>query len=296
MKCLGTFLLLTQLCRQHAVKLIGRSTSGEFPGPNVGAPCNEELVTVADVKYCLPRGSEKPAVRMLRGGAQWEPGTHSYIADYLNEKKTKGDILTMGLFLGDFLPHMSQLVGADHRVWGFEPNPVNFALARGTIYENGLKNAFISNIGAGDVDSSLEFCLEKHGVPCGGQCGFGNMYDCTKKMNVPVKKLDDVIPADRHVAVIHLDVEGFEKHVILGARRIIHDNRPLIVAENGRRPEIVDLMKSMGYTLGDSLEANSFFYPSAGTVTHESVSSTIQRNVDEIVARVGAVFLDARKW
>lgn len=296
MKCFGTFLVLTQLCRQHAVKLIGRSTSGDLSSPDLGAPCNEEVATVGDVKYCLPRGSRKPAVQMLRSGAQWEPGTHSYIADYLRETNRKGDIVTMGLFLGDFLPHMSKLAGPDHRVWGFEPNPVNFALAKGTIFENGLKNAFVSNIGGGDADGSLEFCLEKNNVPCGGQCGFQNMYGCTKKMDVPVKKLDDVIPAGRSVSVIHLDVEGYEKYVMLGARRIINENRPLVIAENGRRQEIVDLMASMGYTLGDTLEANSFFYPSADTVTHETMTSMIRRNVDDIVTRVGMVFLDSQKW
>jgi len=49
--------------------------------------------------------------------------------------------------------------------------------------------------------------------------------------NIPVKKLDDIIPEDEDVTLIKLDVEGYEKNVIIGSEKIIKRCKPIIIAE-----------------------------------------------------------------
>jgi hypothetical protein len=40
-----------------------------------------------------------------------------------------------------------------------------------------------------------------------------------------------VIPKDEKISIIQLDVEWFETHVLMGAKRIIQDNLPDLVLE-----------------------------------------------------------------
>jgi len=231
-----------------------------------GSPCKDELVTVHDVRYCVPLGVSTHVTRTLRSGKVWEQATHAAIEDYINNVSQHGDAVTMGLFVGDFLPHLSKLVGNDYRVWGLEPNPYNYALARGTVWENGLKNIWIANAGCGEDSGTgpLSFCLERYGRPCGGLCGFRqSMKECTKKALVRVVALDDIIPVERRVILIHLDVEGFELNVLRGAKRIIKAWKPFIIVESGwqgwrAKPEI-DFMRQIGYHESKRMDENIGF-------------------------------------
>jgi FkbM family methyltransferase len=77
-------------------------------------------------------------------------------------------------------------------------------------------------------------------------------------------------PVDR-IAAIKIDVEGHERAVLDGAKATIVRDRPLLVAEGGSSPAIVEFMTQNGYTMvqrnNDQLEplnahalvANEFF-------------------------------------
>lgn len=54
-------------------------------------------------------------------------------------------------------------------------------------------------------------------------------------IRVPVATVDEVIPAGQRIAFMKIDVEGGEYHAIKGAVRTIHQWRPVIVFEAGRR-------------------------------------------------------------
>jgi hypothetical protein len=70
-------------------------------------------------------------------------------------------------------------------------------------------------------------------------------------------RIDDVVPADRYVSMIKIDVEGHEYRAIIGARRTIETSQPAIISEfgpgalianSGRTPgEYLRLLRSMGY-------------------------------------------------
>lgn len=49
--------------------------------------------------------------------------------------------------------------------------------------------------------------------------------------DIPVTKLDDVIPENENVTLIKLDIEGYEKNAIIGSEKIITKCKPLIIAE-----------------------------------------------------------------
>lgn len=49
---------------------------------------------------------------------------------------------------------------------------------------------------------------------------------------VEVVTVDEVIPAERRISIIHLDVEGFEKPALAGALKSIRRCKPILILES----------------------------------------------------------------
>ncbi len=54
-----------------------------------------------------------------------------------------------------------------------------------------------------------------------------------EKINVEIRKLDDLIPAGTKTNLIKIDVEGAEYSVLKGAVRILQENKPMVIFEFG---------------------------------------------------------------
>jgi hypothetical protein len=68
---------------------------------------------------------------------------------------------------------------------------------------------------------------------------------------VKVRRLDDVLPSGA-VHFIKIDVEGMEREVIEGGRRLIEREKPILYVENDRAEKsvaLVSLIQDCGYRL-----------------------------------------------
>jgi len=76
----------------------------------------------------------------------------------------------------------------------------------------------------------------------------------TETLEVPVVALDSDLPAGCAPALIKIDVEGNEAHVIEGARQTIAEHRPVVMFEHGF-PEwsgsLFDLLSDLGMAVFD---------------------------------------------
>jgi len=91
-----------------------------------------------------------------------------------------------------------------------------------------------------------------------------------QEIEIEVTTLDQALPADFRPALVKVDVEGGELEVLLGARRVLGEHRPILALEHqyGRRsdPErtlrIHDVVTELGYELrtidGTPLERQRF--------------------------------------
>lgn len=197
--------------------------------------------------YCVPlASSERPsAQRVLRGGV-WEPETLALVAAECGT----GDIVHAGTYFGDFLPAYSRALAGEARAWAFEPNPENHRCAEITILLNRLENVALTNAGLGETSSVGRLkVLDSEGVALGGGSRLvADGADVSTTRDVTIVRIDDVVPGDRDVAVVQLDVEGFEDEALLGARETLTRCKPLLILERAPRQEhLVEFLSSLGY-------------------------------------------------
>lgn len=208
-------------------------------------------------KYSVPENLEhRPAVRLVTAGDVYEPKTIRFMAENAGD----GDIIHAGTFFGDFLPGLAQGMADGKKVWAFEPNPNSFENATKTVKLNKIKNVDVQNYALSSSTGTLLFrTFDENGKPMGGHA------HCVPEMAEGVEevasiRLDDVVPMDRKVSILQLDVEGHERAALLGARGIIDKWKPILVLEEFKRPRWIRRhFGHHGYRLVGRLHGNRVF-------------------------------------
>lgn len=237
---------------------------------NGGSPCQYQVVSVDDGleegKYCwcASCATRSPpynsTLSALLEGYMLERSTAAAMKEYLVEAEP-GDAVTGGLFIGDYLPSISKIIGESHRVNGFEPYPEFMEAAHGTIFESGLVNIYTSMTGLGNASGTSTIS------------GYGDAH----AKDVAIIALDDVLPTNRRISLIHLDVEGYELAALQGAKLTLQRWHPLVVYEAEVDELDVDpvalFLAQQGYVWmrdvlaspidGTYLRKNRFFRPQA---------------------------------
>jgi FkbM family methyltransferase len=210
--------------------------------------------------YSIPRDCiDRPAVRKVIDGEVWEPETIDFIVSAVGD----GDIVHAGAFFGDMLPALSAAVRNDAIVWAFEPSAASFAHAQKTIELNGLKNVRLAHAALGEKNEQrLLVTSSPDGVVLGGsshvQRGAADWFGTTE--TIQVVAIDSVIPPQRSVAVIHLDVERYEMEAVTGGMETIRRCRPVLVLETAP-PLLRRTLSQMKYVLAAKKDQNKIFRP-----------------------------------
>lgn len=191
-------------------------------------------------------------------GGIWEPDTIEFMVNHSGN----GDIVHAGTYFGDFIPALSRACVNGATLWAFEPNPENYRCARITVEINNLKNVEIKNAGLGAQTGSFFMkAFDESGRALGGGSHLvieANKNSREKLIEVDIIKLDDVLPSGREVAIIQLDVEGFEQAALIGAMETIKRYKPILILEN--LPEhgwLSENILSRGYQVTGKLHGNT---------------------------------------
>src|SRR5262249_6027347 len=135
-------------------------------------------------------------------------------------------VIDIGANIGLVTLLMAKLTGRDGRVYAFEPNPLLGKSLRVTLSRNKIANVEFYPFALGDAPRRMTL----H-VPSDNNGSGSLVHDRGSSLEflVEVRRLDDVLEGSRNIAVIKLDVEGFEYEVMRGAEKIISQTRPRAV-------------------------------------------------------------------
>jgi len=183
--------------------------------------------------FCVPLSSRhRTAAQKILAGDVYEPKTIEFLTSHSNG----GDLVHAGAYFGDFLPALSRSIAPDAKVWAFEPNHENYRCAMITTYINDLKNVELANAALGERRGTLTMVTsKKNGMALGGGSRIlreGDDVGSERREVVQVVTLDEAIPPDRRISIIHLDVEGYEREALSGALGTIQRYLPIILLES----------------------------------------------------------------
>jgi FkbM family methyltransferase len=182
--------------------------------------------------YCIPLASlHRTAAQAVLKGQVYEPKTISFLIDSVRDG---GDVIHAGTYFGDFLPALANHCANGAKVWAFEPNPISYRCANATISLNMADNVELRNSGLADINKDAALATRDHeGKDFGGKSTFvSSRNKDTHTVTCPLVRIDDIVPNERKVSAIHLDVEGFEEKALRGGISTIEKWLPVIVLEN----------------------------------------------------------------
>jgi len=179
------------------------------------------------------------AARYDRSDKQvYEPVFYGAVMDRLRDGFT---FLDIGAHIGVFSIGGARRVGRSGKVLAFEPAPVTLGSLRNHVRFNRLENS-IEVVPAPVSDTEREISFYSFGESMSASVSRENVEILnpqrrsgeirSTEMRVRAVTLDGLL-ATRGVRpdVIKIDIEGAELHALRGARRVLHECRPLILCE-----------------------------------------------------------------
>lgn len=177
-------------------------------------------------------------------GITMELDIHDYVAHYLYfgfkdegleglfEMANKGDtVVDVGTNFGFTMSKLALKVGDTGKVYGFEPDKINFQICIETIALNSLTNLVVENVGLGSRKGN--FVLVEETLSNRGRNRIATTASGLKSSIINVNTLDDWSINNKvgQVDLIKIDVEGYELNVLQGGRNVLMQFRPKLFIE-----------------------------------------------------------------
>jgi FkbM family methyltransferase len=141
-------------------------------------------------------------------------------------------VIDIGANIGVVTGQLATRVGASGHVWAIEPVPGNSERLRDLRERNGLEMIRTFDVALGAADGTVTLRLP----PQGGSAwaSVTASWINAGKMTVPVRSLDSLIAehgSPGKLALIKIDVEGYESQVLAGATETLARFRPFLEVE-----------------------------------------------------------------
>lgn len=138
-------------------------------------------------------------------------------------------VLDLGANVGYFTMLAAHLVGPSGFVLAVEPNPDNTRLLEASRQLNGFQHVTVTQLAAGRQLGLLTLnATHSNGTTSTLQTGLDGVLAARPVACAP---MDLLVPAERRVDLLKIDVEGAEYNALLGAKRLLDRDQPAIITE-----------------------------------------------------------------
>lgn len=217
--------------------------------------------------------------RRLYLGEEYEPYEMALVGKLVNPGAVFFDI---GAHVGLYSLTASRLVGPTGMVHAFEPALRTYDVLTTNLYLNGAANVVTNRIAINDQSGEVDLLVNREsGLTSLGATGRGQIIDVEKVASVSL----DQYTATEGIAeldFLKIDVEGYEGHVLRGARGVIERSPNMAVlcelagknyrALNLSNDEVINLMCAWGF---EAWEINST-RPALDRLKQNRLSDTVQ--------------------
>lgn len=160
------------------------------------------------------------------------------VVDFIHDYLRNGDIMIdAGANIGVITLESSVIVGNKGKIYSIEPHPKIFRFLRGNIQLNRFDNIKIFNVVLGNQDDIVLFSDKISDDQ-------NSVSDDKNGIKLPMKQLDDLIHSNQ-INLLKIDVEGYEKFVLLGASKLLKITDCICFEA------VEKSMENQGYTIGD---------------------------------------------
>lgn len=200
-------------------------------------------------------------VGQLLEQSEFEGLEQAFLWLYLRSGDT---FLDGGTHAGLFSCIAAKCISYGGKIFGFDPNPLCLSLYKQNLEELGFRNFTALNVGLSDEDGIAQLLLGKPGLSAFSTFASNAIHHAEiscETMQVTQRSLDSIlcefqVPC---ITLAKLDVEGWEKFVLMGAQQsIVAGKFPVWMIEfteanataaGSSTQELRSLIESFGYTL-----------------------------------------------
>lgn len=235
------------------------------------------------VKFYPTNVSLRLWVAKLRGTTIYQTD-ETFLRSYLK----KGDVvIDVGANIGFLTLISSVTVGQTSKVYSIEAHPKTYKALCGNIKLNGFKNIKTFNLAIGKKQGYITFSDKK-------QDDRNSVTSDSKGVKVEMKTLDSLDINQSSIALLKIDVEGYEKFVLEGANRLLENTLCVYYesAENHFREfgyscaDLADILIAKGFDLF-RFDNSKLIRLDKSHISENTENIIALRNTDNFTSRTG---------
>ena len=200
-----------------------------------------------------------------------------------------GDVvIDVGANIGALTLCAAAAVGPSGNVFSIEAHPLTFRYLTRNLRLNRCTNVEAYNLAMGDKRDQVTFTNQRSDDQNAVTSdGLG--------IKIDLCPLDEVIPGEAPVALLKIDVEGYELFVLRGAAHTLERTQVLFFESWQRHfarygcslSDIITLLDSKGFSLYRQTGPRNFLQIEAGETSEQCENLLALRNADEFISRTG---------
>jgi FkbM family methyltransferase len=183
------------------------------------------LETIHGISLRIDPTVDNGVERSLHETGTYEKGVLGFMEDYL---KTGDVFVDIGANIGLMSIFAAKCVGDTGQVHAFEALPKTALILEENMRINAVQNCTIHGFALG-ASKGTATIYENMQVNRGGASLV--VHDGSEGTQISLETLDDVYPNSAPIAMVKIDVEGYEPMVLEGAKSTLFRCRPIVIIE-----------------------------------------------------------------